>query len=259
MTAGRLALRVVALGFLAALLVVPVGMVFYRALEPGLPAVWASVTTPEAQHAFSLTCVVVGIAVPLNAIFGVATAWLLVRKRFPGRRLLDALVDLPFAVSPVVIGLALVLVWGQGGWLDVGVRVIFSTPGIVLATVFVSLPFVVREVAPVLREEGLEQEQAAATLGASGWQAFWRITLPTIRWGLAYGVILTTARALGEFGAVSIVSGKIAGRTETLTLYVEQRFQGFDVAGAYAAAVVLALLAIGVLLLMTVLQRDRES
>jgi sulfate/thiosulfate transport system permease protein len=259
MTAGRLALRVVALGFLAALLVVPVGMVFYRALEPGLPAVWASVTTPEAQHAFYLTCVVVGIAVPLNAIFGVATAWLLVRKRFPGRRLLDALVDLPFAVSPVVIGLALVLVWGQGGWLDVGVRVIFSTPGIVLATIFVSLPFVVREVAPVLREEGLEQEQAAATLGASSWQAFWRITLPTIRWGLAYGVILTTARALGEFGAVSIVSGKIAGRTETLTLYVEQRFQGFDVAGAYAAAVVLALLAIGVLLLMTVLQRDRES
>jgi sulfate/thiosulfate transport system permease protein len=259
MTAGRLALRVVALGFLAALLVVPVGMVFYRALEPGLPAVWASVTTPEAQHAFYLTCVVVGIAVPLNAIFGVATAWLLVRKRFPGRRLLDALVDLPFAVSPVVIGLALVLVWGQGGWLDVGVRVIFSTPGIVLATIFVSLPFVVREVAPVLREEGLEQEQAAATLGASSWQAFWRITLPTIRWGLAYGVILTTARALGEFGAVSIVSGKIAGRTETLTLYVEQRFQGFDVAGAYAAAVVLALLAIGVLLLMTVLQRDREG
>jgi sulfate/thiosulfate transport system permease protein len=259
MTAGRLALRVVALGFLAALLVVPVGMVFYRALEPGLPAVWASVTTPEAQHAFYLTCVVVGIAVPLNAIFGVATAWLLVRKRFPGRRLLDAPVDLPFAVSPVVIGLALVLVWGQGGWLDVGVRVIFSTPGIVLATIFVSLPFVVREVAPVLREEGLEQEQAAATLGASSWQVFWRITLPTIRWGLAYGVILTTARALGEFGAVSIVSGKIAGRTETLTLYVEQRFQGFDVAGAYAAAVVLALLAIGVLLLMTVLQRDRES
>ena len=259
MTAGRLALRVCALGFLAALLVVPIGMVFHRAFEPGLGAVWASVTTPEAQHAFFLTCLVVGIAVPLNAIFGVATAWLLVRKRFPGRRLLDAIVDLPFAVSPVVVGLALILVWGQGGWLDVGIRVIFSTPGIVLATVFVSLPFVVREVAPVLREEGIDQEQAAETLGASRLQAFRRITLPTIRWGLAYGVILTTARALGEFGAVSIVSGKVAGRTETLTLYVEQRFQGFDVAGAYAAAVVLALLAVGVLLLMTLLQRDREN
>ena len=259
MTAGRLGLRVVALGYLAALLVVPVGLVFYRAFEPGLASVWASVTTPEAQHAFYLTCIVVGISVPLNAVFGVATAWLLVRRRFPGRRLLDALVDLPFAVSPVVVGLALVLVWGQGGWLDFGIQVIFSTPGIVLATVFVSLPFVVREVAPVLREEGIEQEQAAETLGASAWQSFWRITLPTIRWGLAYGVVLTTARALGEFGAVSIVSGKVAGSTETMTLYVEQRFQGFDLAGAYAAAVVLGAIAIAVLVLMTVLQRNRET
>jgi sulfate/thiosulfate transport system permease protein len=255
----RLGLRVVALGYLAALLVVPVGLVFYRAFEPGLGAAWASVTTPEAQHAFYLTVVVVAIAVPLNAIFGVATAWLLVRRRFWGRRLLDSLVDLPFAVSPVVVGLALILVWGQGGLLDFGLQVIFSTPGIVLATVFVSLPFVVREVAPVLREEGIEQEQAAETLGASAWQSFWRITLPTIRWGLAYGVILTTARALGEFGAVSIVSGKIAGRTETLTLFVEERFQGFDLEGAYAAAVVLALLAVVVLALMTLLDRNPEA
>ena len=254
----RLALRSVALLYLGALLVVPFAMIVYRALEPGLGSAWAAVTTPEAQHAFYLTIVVVLIAVPLNAIFGVAMAWLLVRRRFPGRRLLDALVDLPFAVSPVVVGLALVLVWGQDGILDVGVQIIFSTPGIVLATVFVSLPFVVREVAPVLREAGTEQEQAAETLGASPMQAFWRITLPTIRWGLAYGVILTTARALGEFGAVSIVSGKIAGETETMTLFVEQRFQGFDVAGAYAAALVLAVLAVVVLVLMTVLDRSPE-
>lgn len=256
----RIGLRAVALGYLGLLLVVPVGAVFYRALEPGLGSVWASITTPEAQHAFWLTCEVVLISVPLNALFGVAMAWLLVRRRFPGRRLLDALVDLPFAVSPVVIGLALVLVWGLDGWLGgLGLSVIFSLPGMVLATIFVSMPFVVREVAPVLREEGIEQEQAAETLGASSWQTLWRVTLPTIRWGLAYGVILTTARALGEYGTVSIVSGKIAGETETLTLYVEQRFQGFDVAGAYAAAVVLALLAVGVLALMTLLQRDRES
>lgn len=257
---SRIAVRGLALGYLALLLVVPVAMVFYRAFAPGLGSVWRSITTPEALHAFWLTSEVVLIAVPLNAVFGVATAWLLVRHRFPGRRVLDALVDLPFAVSPVVVGLALVLVWGLDGWLgDLGLPVIFSTPGIVLATIFVSLPFVVREVAPVLREEGIEQEQAAETLGASRLQTFWRITLPTIRWGLAYGVILTTARALGEFGAVSIVSGKVAGRTETLTLYVEQRFEGFDVAGAYAAAVVLALLAVGVLALMTLLQPDRKS
>ena len=163
----------------------------------------------------------------------------------------------------MVVGLALILVWGQDGWFggaltEAGLTVIFSTPGMILATIFVSLPFVVREVVPVLREEGIEQEQAAETLGASGWQAFWRITVPTIRWGLAYGVILTTARALGEFGAVSIVSGKISGETETLTLFVEERFQSFDLTGAYAAAVVLAAIAIVVLALMTRLQRNQE-
>ena len=253
MTAGRLGLRVVALGYLSLLLVVPVGMVFYRAFEDGIGPAWEAVTTPPAQHAFFLTILIAGISVPLNAVFGVACAWVLARYRFRGKRLLDALVDLPFAVSPVVVGLALILVWGRDGWLG-STQVIFSTPGMVLATVFVSLPFVVREVEPVLREEGIEQEQAARTLGASGWQVLRRITLPTIRWGLTYGVILATARALGEFGAVSIVSGKISGRTETLTLYVEERFQSLDLTGAYAAAVVLALLAVGVLVLMTLLQ-----
>jgi len=248
------ALRVVALGYLAALLVVPVGMVFYRAFENGIAAAWDAVTTPPAQHAFYLTIMVALIAVPANAIFGVAAAFLLARYEFRGKRLLDALIDLPFAVSPVVVGLALVLVWGNQGWFA-STSVIFSIPGIVLATIFVSLPFVVREVEPVLREEGIDQEQAAQTLGASNLQILRRITLPTIRWGLTYGVILATARALGEFGAVSIVSGKISGRTETLTLFVEDRFQSLDLVGAYAAAVVLAMIAIAVLVLMTFLQR----
>jgi sulfate transport system permease protein len=254
----------VALVYLAALLAVPVGMVFYRAFEHGVAAAWNTVTTPDAVHAFWLTVTMVAIAVPANAVFGVGAALLLVRGRFRGRALLGALIDLPFAVSPVVIGLALILVYGRDGWLggwltDHGIRVIFSTPGIALATIFVSLPFVAREVVPVLREIGHEQEEAAHTLGASPWQTFWRVTLPAIRWGLAYGVILTTARALGEFGAVSVVSGKLAGQTQTMTLLVEDRFQAFDLTGAYAAAVVLALLAIAVIGTLTLLDRRRES
>jgi sulfate/thiosulfate transport system permease protein len=250
----KLALRTAALGYLAALLVVPVGMVFYRAFEHGIGPAWDAVTTPPAQHAFYLTILIAAIAVPANAVFGVLTAWVLARYEFRGKRALDALIDLPFAVSPVVVGLALVLVWGRDGWFP-STDVIFSTPGMVLATIFVSLPFVVREVLPVLEEEGTDQEQAASTLGAGGWQVFWRITLPTIRWGLTYGVILSTARAIGEFGAVAVVSGKVQGRTETMTLYVEDRFQSLDLTGAYAAAVVLALLGIAVLAAMTVLQR----
>jgi sulfate transport system permease protein len=251
---SRLGLRTVALGYLAALLVVPVGMVFYRAFENGIDAAWAAVTTPQAQHAFYLTCVVTLIAVPANAVFGVVTAWVLARYDFRGKRVLDVLIDLPFAVSPVVVGLALILVWGRDGWFG-STEVIFSVPGMVLATIFISLPFVVREVLPGLPEEGTDQEEAASTLGAGGWQTFWRITLPTIRWGLTYGVILSTARAIGEYGAVAVVSGKISGRTETMTLYVEDRFQSLDLAGAYAAAVVLALLGMAVLAAMTLLQR----
>jgi sulfate transport system permease protein len=251
---SRLALRFTALGYLGLLVAAPVGMVFYRTFEKGIGAAWDAVTTPPAQHAFYLTVVIALIAVPLNALFGVLTALLLARGRFPGKRLLDAIVDLPFAVSPVVVGLALILVWGRAGWFHMS-GVIFAVPGMVLATIFVSLPFVVREVLPVLREEGTEQEQAAATLGASAWAVFRRITLPTIRWGLAYGVVLSTARSLGEFGAVSAVSGKISGRTETLTLFVEDRFQSYDLTGAYAASVVLALLALATLGVMMLLQR----
>ena len=259
MRGSRLALRLVALGYLGVLLLVPVGLVFWRTFEHGLAPVWASVTTPAAIHAFWLTVEVAAIAVPLNALFGVIAALALVRGRFRGKWLLDALIDLPFAISPVVVGLALLLVFGRSGWLaDLPVQVIFAVPGIVLATVFVSLPFVAREVAPVLREVGDDQEQAAATLGASRWQAFWRVTLPSIRWGLAYGVVLATARALGEFGAVSVVSGKVAGQTETLTLLVEKRFENFDLPGAYAASTLLALIALATLLAMTALRRREE-
>jgi sulfate/thiosulfate transport system permease protein len=257
---SKYVLRFIALGYLAALLGVPVALIFINAFEDGFAAFWNSVTTPEAQHAFYLTFVMVAVAVPLNTIFGILCALAIVRQRFRGRALLNAAVDLPFAVSPVVVGLALLLVYGQrdgwvGEWLaEQGIQVLFSTPGMILATMFVSLPFVVREVIPVLREIGTEQEQAAATLGAGGFQTFFRITLPAIRWGVAYGVVLTTARALGEFGAVSVVSGKISGQTQTATLFVEERFQRFDLTGAYAASVVLALLALATLLAMNVIK-----
>jgi sulfate transport system permease protein len=259
---GRYALRFLALGYLALLLVAPVGMVFYRSFEHGLSTVVNALTTPDALHALWLTVQVTVIAVAANTVFGVACAIALVRHRFPGRAVLDRLVDLPFAVSPVVVGLALLLVYGQRGWFGselagAGVQVIFSTPGIVLATIFVSLPFVVREVVPVLREVGTEQEEAARTLGANGWQSFWRITLPAIRPAVGYGIVLSTARALGEFGAVSVVSGKLQGRTETLTVFVQDRFEGFDMTTAYAAGMLLALLAVSVLLSMTFLDRKR--
>jgi sulfate transport system permease protein len=260
----RLLLRFIALGYLAAVLLVPVGAVIWRAFGDGIAPVWQAVTTPDALHAFWLTTLIAAIAVPLNTVFGVACAVVLVRQRFPGKRLLDAVIDLPFAISPVVIGLALVLVYGQAGWLgswlaERGIQVIFSLPGMVIATVFVSLPYVVREVTPVLREVGTEQEEAAWTLGAGSLRSFLLVTLPSIRWGVAYGVVLTTARALGEFGAVSIVSGRLAGQTETLTLYVENRFEGFDLVGAYSAALVLAALALLILLAMTRLNRKGSS
>jgi sulfate/thiosulfate transport system permease protein len=266
---GKLAkygLRGIALGYLFALLLIPVILIFFKAFDDGIAHAWESVTTPDAIHAFYLTVLIAGIAVPLNTIFGIACALVLVRHNFRGKAILNGLIDLPFAVSPVVIGLSLVLVYGSvdgwfGPWLaEQGIRVIFSVPGMVLATIFVSLPFVVREVAPVLQEIGDDQEQAAATLGANGWQTFWRVTLPAIRWGVTYGVVLATARAIGEFGAVAVVSGKIEGKTETATLLVENQYEHFDVAGAYAAALVLAVMALMVLLAMNLIQRrDRPA
>jgi len=255
---SRYLLRFGALGYLAFLLLVPVGFVFYRAFEHGFAHAWAAVTTPEAIHALELTLLVAAIAVPANTVFGIVMALALVRGRFAGRGLLNAAVDLPLALSPVIVGLALVLLYGRGGWLGGlaghGLNVLFAVPGMVLATMFVSLPFVVREVVPVLREIGTEQEQAAETLGAHPFQVFRRITLPAIRWAVAYGVVLTTARAIGEFGAVSAVSGNIEGRTQTLPLYVKAQVDSFDTAGAYASSVVLALIAIATVVALRVIQ-----
>jgi sulfate/thiosulfate transport system permease protein len=259
-TTSRLGLRFFALGYLSLLLLIPIGMIFFRAFEDGAGAALDAVTTPEALHAFYLTILIAAIAVTANTIFGVACALLLVRTNFRGKALLNAAIDLPFAISPVVIGLSLYLLYGREGWfggwlLDNGVQVLFSLPGMVLATIFVSLPFVVREVVPVLHEIGDEQEQAAQTLGANWWQTFWRVTLPAIRWGVAYGVVLATARALGEFGAVAIVSGRIVNQTETAPLWVWREFGQFNLTGAYAASLVLALIAISTLLAMNAFKR----
>jgi sulfate transport system permease protein len=255
---GKYALRVFSLGYLAVLLVAPVGYVFWKTFEHGVGPAWDAVTTPDAVHALKVTLILTAIAVPANTIFGVLCALAIVRHRYPGAGIVNAVVDLPLALSPVVVGLALLLLYGRGGWLG-GHGIVFALPGMVLATIFVSLPFVVREVVPVLREIGTEQEQAAATLGASALQTFLRVTWPAIRYATAYGVVLTTARALGEFGAVSVVSGRLAGETESLTLYVQDRYQSFDTTGAYAAAVVLALLAMATLLLMTRLKPEEGT
>jgi sulfate/thiosulfate transport system permease protein len=261
---GRYALRFVGLGYLGVLLVAPVGLVFWRTFEDGLGPAWDAVTTPEAKHAFVLTMLIAAVAVPANTVFGVLCALSIVRYRFPGRGLVNAFVDLPLALSPVVVGLAFLILYGREGWfggwlIDHGLDIVFATPGMILVTIFVSLPFVVREVVPVLREIGTEQEQAAATLGASGFQTFRRVTFPAIRWAVAYGVILTTARALGEFGAVSVISGRIVGETETMTLRVEESYQNFDYVGAYAAAVVLALVAIATLVGLSVFKPKEET
>jgi sulfate transport system permease protein len=261
---GRYGLRFFALGYLAMLLLIPVGMIFYRTFEHGIGAAVDAVTTPDALHALKLTLEMAAIAVPLNTIFGIGAALVLVRTEFRGKAILNALIDIPFAISPVVIGLSLILVYGKFGWFgnwlsEHGVQVIFSVPGMVLATIFVSLPFVTREVVPVLHEIGNDQEQAAQTLGAGWWATFRRITLPAIRWGVAYGVVLSTARALGEFGAVSVVSGRITGQTQTLPLYVQQEFSNFDTTGAYAAALVLALIALTTLFAMNFAKRKEVT
>ena len=260
--ARRLGLRVIALTYLAAILLGPLALVFYRTFENGFGAAWEALSTPETVNAFKLTLLITAIAVPANTVFGIACALSIVRGRFPGKGILNAFVDLPLALSPVVVGLAFFLLYGQDGWFgwlgEHGVQVLFALPSMVLVTIFVSLPFVAREVVPTLREIGDEQEQAARTLGASSWQTFRRITLPAIRWAVIYGVILTTARCLGEYGAVAVVSGRLQGETETATLRVEERYQSLDLAGAYAISIVLALVAVLVLVALTVL-RPKEA
>ena len=262
-TVTRYLLRALALLYLLFLLVLPVGLIGWRTVSHGLSPVARALATPEAIHAFEVTGSVAIWSVLANTLFGVGTAVLLVRHRFPGRRVLNALIDLPLAVSPVVVGLALILVYGgltpAGGFLERhGFQVIFSLPGMVLATIFVSLPLVVRAVEPVLRELGDEQEQAAYTLGAGRLETFRRITIPAIRAALGYGVVLCLARALGEYGAVAVVSGHLVGQTQTATLFVEERYQNYDYTTAFATATVLALVAV-LTLLLTRLLRPKEN
>jgi len=263
MNARKLALRFVAVGYLAAVLVAPLVFVFYRTFAHDSSSVWSALRDPDTIHAFKVTLIAVAIAVPLNTIFGVVCALAIVRRRFPGKGIVNAFVDLPLALSPVVVGFSLYLLYGRFGWfghwlLAHGIQVLFALPAIVLATIFVSVPFVAREVIPTLREIGDEQEQASYTLGASSWQTFWRVTLPSIRWAVIYGVVLTTARCLGEYGAVAVVSGSIQGRTETATLRVQEEYENLNFAGAYGISLTLALIAILVLVLMTTL-RPKEA
>jgi sulfate/thiosulfate transport system permease protein len=259
---ARFGLRFVALAYLATILLAPLFIVFWRTFED-LDAAWTALTAPDTIHAFKLTLLITAIAVPVNTVFGIVCALAIVRQKFPGKGLLNAFIDLPLALSPVVVGLSLFLLYGRegwfGGWLDEhGIQFLFALPAMVVATIFVSLPFVAREVIPTLREIGDEQEQASRTLGAGSWQTFWRITLPSIRWAVIYGVILTTARSLGEYGAVAVVSGRIQGQTETATLRVQEQYEQFDLPGAYAISIVLALMAIVVLLAMTAI-RPKEA
>ena len=264
MNARSVGLRVVALGYLAVILVAPLAYVVWQTFANNAAGAWDALSNPETVHAFKVTLEAAAIAVPLNTVFGILCGLAIVRRRFPGKGLVNAFVDLPLAISPVVVGLALFLLYGRTGWFGHwlnahGYQILFALPSIVMATVFVSVPFVAREVIPTLREIGDEQEQAAHTLGASSLQTFWRITLPSIRWAVVYGVVLTTARCLGEYGAVAIVSGRIEGQTQTATLAVEDRYENFDLPGAYAISMVLAVMAILVLVAMILLKPKEEA
>jgi sulfate transport system permease protein len=251
----RLGLRSIALGYLVIVLLGPVSMVFWKTFERGFSPFWNALTASETTDAFKNTLLIAGIAVVVNTVFGIVCGIAIVRRRFHGKALLNAFIDLPLALSPVVVGLAAFLLYGRDGWFGSwlgahGIEVLFSLPSMILVTIFVSLPFVAREVIPTLREVGDEQEQAAQTLGASGWQTFWRITLPSIRWAVIYGVILTSARALGEYGAVSVV----AGFKKTSTLQVQDYYENFDLAGAYAISLMLAATALVVLVSMMLIK-----
>jgi sulfate transport system permease protein len=254
--------------FLSVFLVVPLGAVLTEALRKGISVYFQALADKEARSAVALTLFATAIAVPTSVVFGIAAAWAIARFRFRGKSLLITLIDLPFAISPVVAGLMLVLLFGMQGWLGPslskqGIRIIFATPGIILATIFVSFPFVARELIPLMQEQGDEEEQAGMLLGASGWQIFWRITLPKIKWGILYGVILCSARAMGEFGAVSVVSGHIRGKTNTIPLQVEILYNEYNFVAAFAVASLLVLVALGTLVAKSVLEwklrRDLET
>jgi sulfate transport system permease protein len=260
----RWTLTAIALIFLAVTLVLPLALVFHQAFSKGLEAYWRAISDPDALSAARLTLLIASIAVPINLVFGVAAAWCISKFVFPGRNLLITLIDLPFAVSPVISGMIFVLLFGAHGWFGPwlvahDLKVIFAVPGIVLATTFVTAPFVARELIPLMQEQGTEEEEAAIVLGASGWQTFFRVTLPNIKWGLLYGLILCNARAMGEFGAVSVVSGHIRGETNTLPLHVEILYNEYAFAASFAVASVLTLLAIVTLALKTLVERQQQK
>lgn len=259
----RLTLTALALGYLAVFLLTPLVSVFYEALSKGFELYLAALVEPEAVEAIKLTLLTTVIAVPLNLVFGVAAAWAIAKFEFPGKQVLITLIDLPFSVSPVIAGLMFVLLFGNRGWFGEwlqanDLKIIFNTPGIILATMFITVPFVVRELLPTMEARGSEEEEAAQILGANGWQTFWRVTLPGIRWSLLYGVILCTARAVGEFGAVSVVSGHIRGQTNTLPLQIEILYNEYQTNAAFAVASLLALFGLFTLLAETVLNRLRH-
>ncbi len=259
----RYTLIAVALGFMFLFLVLPLAAVFAEALRKGAGAYWEALKEPDAWSSIELTLITAAIAVPLNLVFGVAAAWAIAKFEFRGKAFLTTLVDLPFSVSPVVAGLIYVLMFGAQGWFGPwlmahDVKIIFAVPGIVLATVFVTFPFIARELIPLMQAQGNDEEQAAIVLGASGWQTFWYVTLPNIKWGLIYGVILCNARAMGEFGAVSVVSGHIRGQTNTLPLHVEVLYNEYQSVAAFAVASLLALLALVTLVIKSVVQWRHE-
>ena len=260
----RWLLTALALGFMGLFLVLPLAAVFVEALKAGWTAYWAALKEPDALSAIRLTLLTAAIAVPLNLVFGVAAAWCIAKFEFKGKAFLTTLIDLPFSVSPVVAGLIYVLVFGAQGWLgpwlaEHDIKIIFAVPGIVLATTFVTFPFIARELIPLMQAQGNDEEQAAVVLGASGWQTFWHVTLPNIKWGLVYGVILCNARAMGEFGAVSVVSGHIRGQTNTIPLHVEILYNEYQSVAAFASASLLALLALLTLVIKTLVQWRHEQ
>ncbi|MFN5240037.1 MAG: sulfate ABC transporter permease subunit CysW [Aphanizomenon sp.] len=250
----------VAISYLFLVQYIPAINVFFEAFKRGTGPFLSNLTKPEFIHAAWLTLLLAVIAIPVNAIFGLCAAWAIARHKFPGRAIVLSIIDLPFSISPVVAGLMIVLLYGRQGWFGpwleaLDIKIIFAFPGMVMATAFVSMPFVAREVIPILEEFGKDQEEAARTLGANDWQIFWRVTLPSIRWGLLYGLILTNARAMGEFGAVSVVSGNIANTTQSLPLFVEDAYKQYETEAAFSAAVILALLAVVTLILKEILER----
>jgi sulfate transport system permease protein len=262
--AVRAILLTVAIGFAVLFLLVPLLAVFFEAFQKGLTGYWFALQKPAAQSAIQLTLLVAAIAVPANLIFGIAASWAIAKFDFPGKTALISLIDLPFSVSPVTSGLVFVLLFGARGWFGPllsawNIKIIFAVPGIVLATIFVTFPFVARELIPLLQAQGSDEERAALSLGANGWQTFWRITLPKARWGILYGIILCNARAMGEFGAVSVVSGHIRGLTNTIPLHVEVLYNDYDYVGAFAVASLLALLALITLFIKALLTWHRAD